>query len=278
MKLSVILISYNQQEYIRQAVESILMQRFDGEVEVIIADDSSKDSTFEIIKEYESKSPFYFIYLPRERNVGMKMNYKRAFAACDGDYVAILEGDDWWSSDSHLQQHIDFLNSHKKCSMSFNRINAFFEKKGEYKLANYPYPKDYFTFSLKDLIIQGDMIVNLSCCVFRNPLIKTLPDEFFNLNFADWELGMWMAQYGRIAYLKESTSVYRINSQGQWTSMDDESKKKSILATFDYMNEFFGHKYDKWFVKARYMVENGIEPKPYMTWKTRVKRLLSIVK
>lgn len=278
MKLNVILISYNQQNYIRQAIESILVQKLDGEVEVVVADDASQDGTFDIIKEYEGKSPFRFVYMPRDVNVGMRMNYKRAFAACDGDYVAILEGDDWWSSEDHLQQHVDFLKKHKKCAMSFNRINYHNDNNGEFDLSYWPFPSESYTYTLKDLIVDGDMIVNLSSCVFRTALIKTLPDAFFELDFADWELGMWMAQYGKIATLKQSTSVYRCNPNGQWTHLDDESKKRSKIRTMDAMDAFFGFRYKKWFDKGRYMIENDIEPLPYMTWKTKIKRILHIVK
>jgi len=274
MKVSVILISYNQQQYIRQAIESILMQTFDGKVEVIIADDCSTDSTFDIIKEYESKSPFPFVYLPHEKNVGMKKNYQRAFAACSGDYVAILEGDDWWSSEDHLKQHVSFLQSHKKTSMSFNRLTLYRENDNKYELANYPFPKDFFLYSLEDTIIIGDVTVNLSSCVFRNSLIQQLPDTFFELNFADWELSMWMAQFGKIAYLKESTSVYRINSQGQWTSLQEEEKTRSIMETLESMNIFFEYKYDKLFSLAIFNSKNNIQPIPYMSWKTKLKRLL----
>lgn len=278
MKINVILVSYNQQQYIRQAIESILMQKFDGEVEVIVADDSSKDSTFEIIREYESKSPFRFVYMPRETNVGMRMNYKRAFAACDGDYIAILEGDDWWNSENHLQQHVDFLKGHRRCSMSFNRIEVFDEKNDEFSLMPFSYPKNHVDYSMKELITQGDKIVNLSCCVYRSEPIKKLPDKFFELNFADWDLGIWMAQFGRVSYLEQSTSVYRVNNKGQWTSMNGESKKETVMNTLDDMDAFFEFKYKRWFDKGRYMVENDIEPLPYMTWKTKIKRLLHIVK
>lgn len=276
--VDVILISYNQQQYIRQAIESILMQKFDGEVEVIVADDCSKDSTFDIIKEYESKSPFRFVYMPRETNVGMRMNYKRAFAVCDGDYMAILEGDDWWSSECHLQQHVDFLNKHKKCAMSFNRIEIFDEKQNEFSLMPYFFQKNYVEYSMKDLIVQGDKIVNLSSCLYRTKLVMKLPEKFFELNFADWDLGIWMAQFGKVAYLEESTSVYRVNDKGQWTSLDKESRNKTILKTLDDMDAFFDFKYKRWFDEGRYRVINGIEPLPYMTWKTKIKRMLHIVK
>ena len=162
--------------------------------------------------------------------------------------------------------------------MSFNRIEVFDEKDDEFSLMPYSYPKNHVDYSMKELITQGDKIVNLSCCVYRSAPIKKLPDNFFELNFADWDLGIWMAQFGRVSYLEQSTSVYRVNNKGQWTSMNGESKKETVMNTLDDMDAFFEFKYKRWFDKGRYMVENDIEPLPYMTWKTKIKRLLHIVK
>ena len=78
MQLDILIISYNQEQYIAQAVESILMQRVsdDVQVRVIVADDCSKDNTLEIIKSYEEKSPFPFVYLAADTNLGISKNYQ----------------------------------------------------------------------------------------------------------------------------------------------------------------------------------------------------------
>ena len=130
MTVDVVLISYNQEQYIAQAVESILMQRVkdDVQVQIIVADDCSKDKTLEIIKSYEGKSPFPFVYLPIEQNMGHVRNYQRAFAVCEVDYLAILEGDDWWSSPLHLQMHLDFLDIHRECVLTTQRPVWYFEE------------------------------------------------------------------------------------------------------------------------------------------------------
>ena len=120
MKLDIVLITYNQAQYIAQALDGLIMQRVNSDVEmrVIIADDASTDDTLTTIRSYEEHSPFPFIYLPQEANMGHVLNYKRAFAACTGDYVAILEGDDWWCNPYHLQKHLDFLDEHRECVLS----------------------------------------------------------------------------------------------------------------------------------------------------------------
>ena len=95
MKINIILITYNHSNYIRPALESILMQETSYDVEIIVADDCSTDNTVEIIKEYESKTKFVFLYLHKDQNIGYIRNYQQAFATCTGDYVAIMEGDDY---------------------------------------------------------------------------------------------------------------------------------------------------------------------------------------
>ena len=134
MKLNIVLITYNQAQYIAQALDGLIMQRLDSDVEVlvIVADDASTDDTLAIIRTYEAQSPFPFIYLPQEVNMGHVLNYKRAFAACTGDYVAILEGDDWWCNPYHLQKHLDFLDEHHECVLSANRPCRYYEQINEF--------------------------------------------------------------------------------------------------------------------------------------------------
>lgn len=232
MKLNIVLISYNQEQYIAQAVESILMQRVndDVQVRVIVADDCSKDNTLEIIKSYEKKSPFPFVYLPVEKNLGISKNYQRAFAACDGDYIAILEGDDWWSSPNHIEQHIRFLCTHKECSMSMNTITFYAQETQTSKLPYWGYgDADVFYVDTECQITQGNQLGNLSACVFRNSCIKQLPASLFGISIADWMLGVMLSQEGSIALLKESTSVYRTNANSTWASLSRKQQVKRML-------------------------------------------------
>ncbi len=232
MKLNIVLISYNQEQYIAQAMESILMQRVndDVQVRVIVADDCSKDNTLEIIKSYEKKSPFPFVYLPVEKNLGISKNYQRAFAACDGDYIAILEGDDWWSSPNHIEQHIRFLCTHKECSMSMNTITFYAQETQTSKLPYWGYgDADVFYVDTECQITQGNQLGNLSACVFRNSCIKQLPASLFGISIADWMLGVMLSQEGSIALLKESTSVYRTNANSTWASLSRKQQVKRML-------------------------------------------------
>ena len=275
IRVDIILCCYSQEQYIAKAVESVLAQDTEGlECRLIVADDCSPDSTLEIIRSYEQGAEMPFVYLKAESNIGFHANYKRAFEACgNADFVAILEGDDFWHSSDHLKQNVGFLLGHRRFSMSFNNIRVYSTAEDKYSASHWPYPKPFWHISLKQQI-TGNRIGNLSACVFRGNLIREIPREFFSLNFSDWELGMFMAQYGPIAILKESTSTYCVNGKGEWTKLDKEQKNLSLERTLNEAEAFFRGKYSNHFTLARRLLEEGKDLPPYMSLKSRVKKML----
>lgn len=260
--VDVILCCYKQEKYIGSAVKSIICQKIDADVRVLVADDCSPDATLEIIKKYEKESPFPFVYLPSDHNIGFVANYQRAFAACRGDYVAILEGDDRWRSAGHLSQHVFFLERHPRYSMSFNRILYYFQESGKKILSPWPYRRDYVSLRTKDMIIYGNQIGNLSACCFRRKWLQRLPEVLFEHYIADWEIGMVMASHGPIGELRDATSMYRINNMGQWSGMDKEAMFQSQMDTLKLMKPFLPMYCRLLYPMARRNIRKGIN-RPY---------------
>ena len=260
MIVDIILITYNQEQYISQAVESILIQSVndDVQVRVIVADDCSKDKTLEIIKSFEDKSPFPFIYLAADTNLGISKNYQRAFAICNGDYIAILEGDDWWSSPNHIEQHLRFLDTHKECSMSMNMITFFTQETQESQPPYWEYGDnmDVFYVDTECQITQGNQLGNLSACVLRNSCVKELPSSLYDLYIADWMLGVMLSQHGLIGLLRESSSVYRTNSNSQWASLGKRQQIKQLLDLSKHYDKFQNGKYHQYWKLYRRNVIN----------------------
>lgn len=255
--IDIILICYNQEQYIEQALRSIYAQDLPGGVSarIIVADDSSPDSTLAIIKRLVSESPFPMIFLPEEPNMGLRMNYKRSFAATEADYVAILEGDDYWLP-NHLMQHLRFLRWHPRYTLSINQLQFWEEEKGLID-TSWPYIVPYISVLIRDQIECGNQLGNLSACVFRGKYLRMLPDSFYELNFADWELGMFVAQYGPMARLREVTSIYRVKPSGQWVRLSSKERAASRIATIDEMDELLEKKYHDSFLIVRNRVERG---------------------
>lgn len=239
MQVDVVLISYNQEQYIAQAVESILMQRVDEyvQVRVIVSDDFSKDKTLEIIKAYEEKSPFQFVYLPAEKNMGHVRNYQRTFEACNGDYVAILEGDDYWISPNHIQMQVDYLNQHHECVLT-TTTPIFYN--GSYDVDYYNGIAEFESIYTTKDFLRCNRIANMSACVIRNAVLKQISSRIYDADLLDWILYIALSEHGILVRLKQITSIYRINSGGCWTKMTDEQQneyRRKILTSYDDLLE-----------------------------------------
>ena len=272
--VDILLVTYNQEQYIQQALEGILMQRVnpDVQVRIIVADDYSKDSTLSCIKKIlgpkaklASGNEAEVVYLSAEHNLGIAGNYKRAIAATTGDYVAVLEGDDYWISPSHLQSHLDFLEENSICVLSSNCMFVKNEIIGKFETY---YPQQRNVLYSGDEQARTNRIGNLSTCVFRANYLHVLPDEMFNMEVDDWLLGLVLAQNGYIAKICTPTSVYRINSSSNWASMDSDATKERMLARIDAYNAFLGGKYAAAFseLKAEIMNDGKTRYWKYKKW------------
>jgi len=255
-KVDILLISYNQERYITQAIESLLMQRFDGEISVIVADDSSSDKTLDIIQSFEANSQFRFVFLPKEANLGIFKNYKRAFAACSGEYVAVLEGDDYWVDPYRIQKHVDFLDKHRECVMTMNRMIVYYESQNRFSHQKWTFKEDYQYINAQ-MMAYGNLLGNLSACVFRKSEIDKLKPEIFDINTADWMYGLALGQYGFIAKLKDLMSVYRVSPNGVWSKKSKKEVTKSLLDTITRYDKFLSYRYTKEFsvLRSRVLVE-----------------------
>ena len=249
MKTSVdiILLCYNQEQYIEQALCSIYAQEppKNASIRIIVADDASSDNTLSIIKRLAPESPLPMVFLPNESNLGISKNYKRSFAATKADYVAILEGDDYWLP-THLAQHVDFLTKHPECSMSMNEITFLHEKKQRLSSGTTIWKEaeaEYILIDTNRQITRGNQLGNLSACVFRGPYLRELPGDLFDMATADWMLGIMMTQYGNIAILKESSSVYRYKQDGVWAGQTNWQRHIMMLRNANMYDRFLRGKY-----------------------------------
>lgn len=229
LKLSILIVTYNHERYISKALESLLNQTVDCLIEIIVADDASSDSTLAIIKEYEGKdSRFSFKYLDNTKNLGITKNYQRGFSACSGEYVAVLEGDDYWVSPFKLQHQIDFLTTHWQCDLCSVNYFVFEENRSHF------YPRSaigngHRLISARDLIADN-LVGNFSTCMYRKTALVALPQRLFDICSYDWILNICVARSSLIGFLEEPMSVYRLHSNGVWTQKTHIEKLKQQLA------------------------------------------------
>lgn len=178
--ITTVVVAYNHREFIARALDSAIAQTGDFSHEILVADDASTDGTADIVRDYAKRHPDLIKDICHLKNLGISANLKRAFGLASGEYIAILEGDDYWTDDRKLEKQMSFLGKNSDCPMVFSRIRL---KSGD-------------TFStlarhdnLPEKIGSGDLlacewknpICNFSCCLFRKESVVALPevDELF---------------------------------------------------------------------------------------------------
>ncbi len=249
ISIDIILFCYNQEQYIEQALRSIYAQELPKDVNarIIVADDCSPDGTLSIIKRLVPESPFPMEFLPEEPNMGISKNYKRSFAATNAEYVAILEGDDYWLP-NHLAQHLEFLKAHPECSMSMNEIMCIREDSNEkYVVTMVQKESECLLIDVHRQIVEGNQLGNLSACMLKGQYLRELPEMLFNMPIADWMLGVMMAQRGHIGIIKGSTNVYRVKTSGIWAGRSKWQQHIEMLKEADMYDKFQKGKYhEEW--------------------------------
>lgn len=228
-RISILLVTYNHENHIRQALDALFGQLINEPIELIIADDASEDTTLNLIKEYEGRDDrFTFKYLDSAINLGITKNYKRGFSACSGQYVAVLEGDDYWISPFKLQRQMDFLNTHWECDLC--SVNYFvFEKNRSHFYPRTTIGNGHRLVSARDLIADN-LVGNFSTCMYRKTALDTLPQRLFEICSYDWIVNICVARSSLIGFLEEPMSVYRLHSNGVWTQTPHVEKLKQQLA------------------------------------------------
>lgn len=254
MIVDVILITYNQEQYIKQSIDSILMQQLSEDVtmRIIVADDCSTDNTNAIIYSTLGDKA---VYLPREKNMGHLRNYQRVFKVCNGDYVAILEGDDYWTDVYHLQTRIDFMESHKDCVLCTQRPVWYYEEEQRYEpfgVIDEGSPAEYISLEEE---IRENRIINLSSCMVRTSAVHALDERIYACSVLDWPMYANLAQIGSLYVLPGSSSIYRAKSSGLYAGMNEQKEKDMDLRLIDEIEAIFPQ-YAKYYKEARMMVQS----------------------
>lgn len=259
-KLSVLLVTYNHEKYIRQALDALFKQVLEGPIEFIIADDGSSDSTLEIIKEYENKDErFVFNYLESHSNLGITKNYQRSFAACSGEYVAVLEGDDYWSSPLKLSRQIEFLDNHWECSLcSVNYL--IYEEDCSRFTPRIPSGTSFKLVGARELIADN-LVGNFSTCMYRKRDLDNLPAALFDIRSYDWIVNICIARSSLIGFLEEPMSVYRLHSKGVWTQTSHVNQLKiqlEVIPAYDALtNHVFHYEFEVLASRLRHAIASS---------------------
>lgn len=210
--------AYNHESYIKQCLEGFILQKCNFSIEVYVQDDASSDKTAEIIKMYAEK---YNYIIPRLHTENYYSNGKDInayfFSQALGKYIAICEGDDYWTDPYKLQKQVDFLEANEDYCMCSHNINSLHNNilQDYYTSNGINPPSD--TITLKDLALQN-YLPTVSVIFKKNNQVLSDLNTFKNLTLVDYCLHLLNARYGKIKILKDNMAVYRIHNDSLWSS------------------------------------------------------------
>lgn len=247
IKVSVLIITYNQQKFIRKAIDSALAQQTTFPIEILVGDDFSSDGTREIIQDYERRHPGVVIGVLHPHNMGKNggINFLETLKLAKGEYYALMDGDDYWTDSLKLQKQADFLDAHPDCSTVFHNALITYEDGTPSHPLNGPVMKPFYT--VDDLVGEDEIwFMATSSTLYRNN-ISEYPRWFRESSSGDIPRLILKAKLGKIGYIPDMMSVYRKNRGGASFADNyyDETFLRNRIQMYRDINRELDYKYDR---------------------------------
>jgi glucosyltransferase len=218
------MITYNHEPYIKQAIESVLMQRCNFPIELVIGEDCSKDETNRICEEYAKDNPIINL-LTSLSNLGMMPNLIRTLDACNGKYIAMLEGDDYWIDPLKLQKQVDFLEANEEYGLCCTDFNIFWQTKQKMDKAQFlTNPSGFPIFTNLEYFLESEGYMAPCTWVGRKSCFKITNLEINRID-ATYAIMMDIFATTKVYVIPEVTAVYRYLDESA-------SHAKSIIKTY----------------------------------------------
>ena len=250
--VSIYCTAYNHEKYIADAINSFLAQQTNFKYEILIHDDASTDRTADIIREYEKQYPDLIKPIYQTENQYSKVgittvdtiNFDRAL----GKYIAVCEGDDYWTDQYKLQKQIDYMESHPECSLCVHAgyvVSAVNKKKQDINRPN----KGDKSYTVEEVIEGGGGLFLTNSMLFPTRFGKIRPAFLENAPVGDYPLAINLSLQGKVHYIDEFMSAYRVGNSESWTGKINSDIKKNathfreISTMLDELNEYTNYQY-----------------------------------
>lgn len=237
--VSVLMITYNHEDYIAQAIEGVLAQEVNFHYELIIGEDCSKDKTKDIVEYYQLKYPSKIKLISSEQNIGCVENELRLLQISSAKYIAYCEGDDFWTDPYKLQKQVDFLEANPDYGLVHGDVNHYYQHSGETiysfnKKNNIKIPSgNIFEY----LLSPSHAIKTMTVCVRKDLITKHyLSNEEitrFNWFFIDISLWLMISLHSKMHYVEEVFATYRLLPESMSRTRDSMKKLKFHQMIYD---------------------------------------------
>jgi glycosyltransferase involved in cell wall biosynthesis len=245
LKVSIIIITYNHESFIAQAIESVLKQKTNFPFEIIIGEDCSSDKTKIIVEKYSNLHLNQIKLITSTNNVGIIANELRCLKKAQGDYICFLEGDDYWTDPYKLQKQVDFLENNPEYGLVHSNVNHFNESTGKLSTdfnKNTSIPSgDIYDY----LLLPSHAIKTMTVC-FRRDLFEKYYLNNPNILNKDWfliDISIWLmiAKHSKIHYINEVAATYRLLPESM-------SRTKNPKKLYEFHEKI--HAIRHWFIET----------------------------
>jgi glycosyltransferase involved in cell wall biosynthesis len=245
--LSVLIITYNHEQYIEQTLKSVLTQKTAFPFEIVIGDDASTDGTRRLCEAYIKKYPHLIRLLPATKNLGVVPNYIRTLNACEGKYIAHLDGDDYWIDPNKLQKQVDRLESDPHLTICYTGRKVYYETNNQFcEIIDGEDNKRYYVEDFAD-----STFFHLSTIVFRKPTDKKITQHLATFtNIVDRPLSIiLLAEMGGYAVkILDICTVFRMNDNSTFTPIKEAKRLQmtndmylQLKALYPHLSKNFDH-------------------------------------
>ncbi len=244
--VSVIVPTYQHAGFIEECLQGILMQETTFPVEILIGEDESTDGTREICQDMVAEHPGQIkLFLRSRKNVlhilgrpTGRINLLGLLSAAQGRYVAICEGDDYWTDPGKLEKQVAFMEANPNYSMCFHR--AQLKRDDAFEPFGIPEGINLDNIRFTDLLSRSNFIP-MASILFRRSAFNPLPKWFLSVPFADLAIHMHLAHQGKIKCIDEFMSVYRITGKGAWSGLQQQQQHESELHFLRIIRPYLAH-------------------------------------
>ena len=216
MKVSVATVTYNHAPYLEQAVRSALAQNTAFPFEIVLGEDCSTDDTRAVARRLTEANPERIRLRLQDRNVGLTRNTAETLTACRGEYIAILEGDDFWTDPEKLQIQADFLDANPDCAWCFTRATVVDEKGSPLEAPPIVWEVRE-KYSLEDYLDRRFQ-PRFCTVMFRRGRFLEFPEWYYSMPTADFPIHVLNTfPHGKIGFIDRPMTAYRVHSGGVWS-------------------------------------------------------------
>lgn len=242
--VSVLMITFNHEAHISQAIESVSSQQCDFPFELIIGEDCSADRTREICFEYREKYPSKVRVVFSDENVGMHRNFARIWHRARGKYIALCEGDDYWTDPRKLAKQVEYMQKRPDYTMCGTyTAKVCRDESGNWRDCGSVGPAGIREhYGLEDLIPSYNF--HFSSVLLKKDAVD-FPRWFWDVYCVDRPLYLLCAEKGPVGFLPEETSAYRLHEGGIWSSSRNLEKAEKGIELFNHIDKHFKGRYRK---------------------------------